>query len=154
LIEATNRIRISRSHIPLDSSPAHLPGIWGALVARTRPRPRTWEYALALLMHLKPQLKRCNSRPTGPCALTFRSSAHRCAMRGVRCAVCGVHIICTQVAVLCFVFSGRGGLFSRQLARGCFRAEAEAARFSKQRELTRLRAQPRLARAANGAALP
>jgi hypothetical protein len=31
-------------------------------VAHTRPRPRTWAYAQALLM----PLKRCNSRPTGP----------------------------------------------------------------------------------------
>jgi hypothetical protein len=30
--------------MPLDSPPANLPGIWGALVAHTRPRPRTWAY--------------------------------------------------------------------------------------------------------------
>jgi hypothetical protein len=29
LIEATNRIRINRSHVPLGSSSAHLSGIWG-----------------------------------------------------------------------------------------------------------------------------
>jgi hypothetical protein len=37
LIEATNRFRISRGHIPLNSSPAHLSGIWGALVAHIGP---------------------------------------------------------------------------------------------------------------------
>jgi hypothetical protein len=44
-------MRIHRSHVPLNSSPANSePPIWEALVAHTRPRARTWAYALALLM--------------------------------------------------------------------------------------------------------
>jgi hypothetical protein len=58
LIEATNRIRIIRSHIPLNSSPAHLSGIWGALVAHAGPFAgySTYKCCLFFIRHSGPRL--------------------------------------------------------------------------------------------------
>jgi hypothetical protein len=66
------------NYMPLDSSPAHLSGIWGgAGGSYTRPRPRIWDMGkcMALLMHLNC----CNFRPTGPFGISLRAG---CVIHG------------------------------------------------------------------------